>query len=291
MTEGLVFGPAAKPWEETSAFMTEVLDAGIIADRAKQKPRNYLGMSSLGHDCSRKLYYEYVHTPKDPGREFSGQVLRIFQRGHECETRVANYLRMSGFQLLTERPDGKQFGIYIAKHPETGEPRIAGHCDGIITGFALPDDVRNHISISERAIEWYCTLPFPMLWENKGVNDKAYKKYMMGGIKKGNPVYYGQMQLYMAYLELEHALFTAENQNTCEIFCELVKFNAQDAQEFSDRGVRVVTANDVNEFPRIGKEESDFVCKWCDYHDRCWAPGAVPNAQASMPAPTWLRSS
>jgi len=277
----LVFGPAARPWEETSAKLSELLDAGIVAERAKDTPRDYLGMSRLGEECMRKLAYEFTHTPKDPGREFPGRTLRIFQRGHDCEARVAAYLRYAGFELLTETPSGKQFGAYIAKDPETGRARIAGHTDGVITGCV-------NILGSVEAQAWMAALPYPMLWENKGVNSKNFKKYQAGGIKKGNNVYYAQMQLYMAYLELHWALFTAENQDTCEIFAELVPFNAKDAQEASDRGVVVVSARDPEELPRITNDPADFRCKWCDYPQRCWSAPAANNGQPTTAAPSWL---
>ena len=110
------------------------LNAACQEINNRQTPRTYLGGSRLGVECERQLGFEYHHAPKDAGREFSGKIIRVFDRGHDTEIRMVEYLRAAGFTLLTERPNGKQFGFYVAKHPETGEARIAGHCDGIITG-------------------------------------------------------------------------------------------------------------------------------------------------------------
>src|SRR3546814_15675332 len=63
----------------------------------------------------------------------SDLILRAFDIGHDSETRMAEYMRLAGFTMLTERPDGQQFGFGIAPHPETGRSRVAGHIDGVIT--------------------------------------------------------------------------------------------------------------------------------------------------------------
>src|SRR3546814_2856224 len=59
----------------------------------------------------------------------SDLILRAFDIGHDSETRMAEYMRLAGFTMLTERPDGQQFGFGIAPHPETGRSRVAGHID------------------------------------------------------------------------------------------------------------------------------------------------------------------
>ena len=49
------------------------------------RKRTYLGGSRIGEACSRRLVYEYTHTPHDPDKAFSGQTLRIFAAGHQFE--------------------------------------------------------------------------------------------------------------------------------------------------------------------------------------------------------------
>ena len=50
------------------------------------------------------------------------------------------------------------------------------------------------------------------------------------------------------------------------------------AQEASDRAVRVVEASSPEELPRIGRERTDFRCKFCSFKSKCW--GDVPAAPA-----------
>lgn len=247
-----------------------VIDAACQAVNAQQTPRSYLGASRLGEECDRKLGYEYRHYPKDPGRDFAGKILRVFDRGHDGETRMAQYIRAAGFTLLTERPDGRQFGFYIAKD-EDGNPRIAGHMDGVITTLpdTLPDSLRD--------------MKVPCLWENKVLNSKSWGETVKKGVRVSKPVYYSQMQTYMSYFDLAEnpGLFTAMNGDTGEIYAELVPFDPRTAQDASDRGVRVVMSATPEELPRVARERTDFRCKFCDYAATCWAePVEAPQATA-----------
>ena len=104
--------------------VSELIDQALCAEYKAQPERDYLGASRLGENCSRKLQYEYTNTPKDEG--FSGQTLRIFAAGHVFEELAIRWLRLAGFELFTEKPNGYQFGFSVA------DGRIRGHVDGII---------------------------------------------------------------------------------------------------------------------------------------------------------------
>jgi hypothetical protein len=252
-----------------------VIDAAMEAHNRQQAPRTYLGASRLGEECERKLGYEYHHHPKDEGRNFKGATLRIFDRGHDAETRMADYLRRAGFTVLTEKPNGGQFGFQTAWDEQMLIYRISGHCDGVIT--AGPG-----------------VMAYPALWEMKALGDKGWKDTVKKGVKVSKPVYYAQMQLYMAYLGLTDnpGLFTALNGNDGRIYAELVPFDPAAAQAASDRGARVVSALTINELPRIGRDSTDFRCKFCDFAGACWAekdpapaaPGWATGWRASAPS-------
>lgn len=265
-------------FEGFSRALEAHVDAAMEIANQEQEPRTYLGGSRLGEECARRLAYEYTHAPKDEGRHFKGKTLRIFDMGHDGETRVASYLRLAGFTLLTERANGKQFGFGIAKHPETGENRIAGHIDGVVT--AGPESVMTNPVHGGKEF-----LAYPMLWENKALNDKGWKSCLSRGVQRAKPVYYAQMQVYMHHLDL-HAnpgLFTALNRETGELFAELVPFNPAAVQEAIDRGVRVISAAQPEDLPRVSDKRDCFACQWCDYQDRCWNVPATANVGASVP--------
>lgn len=239
-----------------------IIDAAMQTENAAQPPRLYIGASRLGEECLRKLGYEFHHAPKDEGRDFGGRTLRIFERGHTGEDAMARRLRLAGFELVTHRPDGSQIGFGTGWDAARGCYAIGGHLDGVIT--AAPYD---------------SGVAVPALWENKVLGEKSFSDLSKKGVRASKPVYFAQMQLYMAYLDLaEHpGLFTAENANTGAIYAEKVPFDAAAAQAASDKGVRVVQSASAEDLPRVATKATDFRCKFCDYAARCWATPDASN--------------
>lgn len=236
-------------------MINDRIDAALVAEESTQKPRSYLGASRLGVSCERALQFEYAHAPKDAGREFDGQLLRIFAAGHLFEDMAIKWLRMAGFKLATQREDGEQFGF------STAGGRIQGHVDGILT--AGPDGV---------------AMGYPALWECKSLNDKSWKDTVKRGVAISKPVYAAQVAIYQAYMEPQipgistnPALFTAINKNTAELHHELVPFDAALAQKMSDKGVRIIQSTEAHDLlPRISRDSTYFECRFCSYQDRCW---------------------
>ncbi|MEJ6479674.1 MAG: hypothetical protein QNL92_13455 [Octadecabacter sp.] len=238
--------------------VNETIDATLTSENVARTPRDYLGGSRLGHACQRALQFEFTHTPKDEGQDFSGQLLRIFAIGHALEELAIRWLRGAGFEIYTQkgnRPDGGQFGFSVAGG------RIRGHVDGIIA--AGPDCFG---------------LTVPALWECKTMNAKNWRACVKDGVAISKPVYAAQIAIYQAYMEpsvpgisQSPALFTAINKDTAEIYHELVPFDAGLAQRMSDRGVRILQATDAGELlPRIANNQDFFECRFCSYADRCW---------------------
>ena len=244
--------PSLADWINTA------IDDALTADQAKITPRDYLGGSRLGHACERALQFEFTATPKDDGKDFSGQSLRIFAIGHALEDLAVAWLRQAGFDLYTRkgnRPDGGQFGFSVASG------RIRGHVDGVLAagpeGFGLA---------------------VPALWECKTMNAKNWRACVKDGVIKSKPVYAAQIAVYQAYMNAQvpgisanPALFTAINKDTAELYHELVPFDADLAQRMSDRGVRILQATDAGELlPRVANTADFFECRFCSWADRCW---------------------
>ena len=272
------FGKTLEASGAASNALSQLIGAAMAAERAEQGRRDYLGGSRLGEECLRRLGYEFHGASEDPGSDPSPEVLRIFQRGHDCEARMADYLRKAGFALRTEKEDGKQFGFYAAGG------KIRGHADGVIVGW-MPNPALDAAGVS--SLCWASDLDFPMLWENKGLNDKNYKKVVKEGLKKSKPLYYAQIQLYMAYFDVPRALFTIENQDTCEIWAEVMELDKAAAQEASDRGVKVIQSRAPEELPRLGKDADAWACAYCPFKARCHGAPAVPASLAAA-APSWM---
>lgn len=231
-----------------SGRLTSLIDIGLQQTRQQQIPRFYLGASRLGVTCERALQFEFAQAPVDAGRDFDGRMLRIFERGHVMEDCMLAWLRNAGFEVLTRKADGEQFGFSVA------EGKLQGHIDGVIV--AGP--------------EGFC---YPALWESKCLGNKAWRELEKHRLAVAKPIYAAQVALYQAYLELhEHpALFTAVNADTMEIYAELVPFDAALAQRMSDRGVKVIGATNAGELlPRAAADPTHFECRMCAWQDRCW---------------------
>jgi hypothetical protein len=252
-----------------------IVDDAMEIEAMEREERNYLGGSRLGEECVRKLGYEFHRVAKDEGRHFKGKTLRIFDMGHDGEERMAGYLRKAGFTLLTERPDGQQFGFGIAWNETRGCYAIAGHIDGVLT--AGPATIGTH------------TMAYPCLWENKALGGKSWNDCKRKGVIASKPVYYAQMQIYMAYLDLADypGLFTALNRDTGDIYPEIVQFAPAAAQAASDKGVQVVSSEAPEHLPRGASSPDNFLCKWCDYRERCWAEPAGQR-ETNTAAPSWM---
>ena len=244
---GFVYGRGAEAPEPLGPRINARIDAALEAEREGQRPRDYLGASRIGEPCARRLVYEVTHTPPDPGREFSGRTLRIFDAGHVFEELAIRWLRRAGFDLRTHTRQGGQFGF------ETAGGRIRGHVDGVIVeGPAV-------------GVAW------PALWEHKALKASSWSDTAKKGVRLSKPVHFGQLQIYMAYMGLGAAVFTALNKDTCELHHEWVPFDAAAAQALSDKAVDVLRAADAGELlPRIATRPDFHLCRFCAFSARCW---------------------
>ncbi|WP_256996362.1 hypothetical protein [Methylococcus capsulatus] len=235
-----------------SERLTALIDAGLQRRQAGEPIRTYLGASRLGVACERALQFEYAQAPVDPGREFSGRMLRIFERGHRMEEAVVGWLRAAGFDLRTHQADGEQFGFSAL------DGRLQGHVDGVIVGGPEGFDA-------------------PALWENKCLGAKSWRELVKHRLAKAKPVYAAQVAVYQAYLALHErpALFTAVNADSMEISAERVPFDGGLAQRMSDRAVRVITATEAGELlPRGFADPAHVECRQCAWGLRCRGGGA-----------------
>lgn len=245
---GFVYGRAAGEPVLLGARINAHIDAALVAERDAQRPRDYLGASRIGEPCARRLVYEFTKALVDPGKEFAGQTLRIFETGHVFEDLAIRWLRAAGFDLRTQNREGGQFGF------ETAGGRIRGHVDGVIVGG--PD----------------VGLTWPVLWEHKALKASSWNDTAKKGVRASKPVYFAQMQIYMAYMALDAALFTALNKDTCELYHEHVPFDAAEAQALSDKAVQVLRAAQAGELlPRIAAHADFYLCRFCPFSARCWS--------------------
>jgi hypothetical protein len=215
-----------------------------LLERPKsQEKRDYLGASMLGDECVRKIQLQYIKHESD----ISAQNLRTFAIGHCLEDLIAEWIKLAGFDLRTRNENCEQFGFSVA------DGKLKGHVDGII--HAGPD-----------------FLKYPALWKCKTLNSKSWSDTAKRGVLVTKPLYYAQVQLYMAYMSLDEnpCLFTALNKDTSELYNEMIPY-AETAQRYSDRAVQIIKASENNEkMPCVSNDSSFYKCKMCGFRDGCF---------------------
>jgi len=206
----------------------------------RENYRQYLGASSIGSECLRKVQYDWM-----VDAEFPARTLDIFERGHFFEDVSRQHLIAAGFKFAP--PEQLRF--------EAVAGLFRGHADGVLTdGPPIP------------------ALRYPCLWEHKCLGAKGWRAVERDGLTGLYAVYAGQVAIYQAYLDLPNAaLFTVVNADTCDRLHFLVPFDAQLAQATSDRAVAIIEATRAGELlARISEDPDDWRCKMCGHRERCW---------------------
>jgi hypothetical protein len=220
--------------EKVVAQIQQRIDSTIMAIADTKPRRSYLGASSIGEECDRKLWYSYHVGSKitDP------RIHRIMDFGHFSESYIVSMLKHAGYEMFIEDQDGKQFGFE--------DEEVAGNSDGVI----IIDDL-------------------PYLFEAKSANDKRFTEMVKVGVEKSDPTYFVQMQVYMKYLDLPNALYFAINKNNGAIHMEIIRYEKIKADYAVNRGKEVIRGTE-EEAQRKYKTSAFFKCKWCDYRSKCW---------------------
>jgi hypothetical protein len=208
------------------------------AATAAELPRPYLGASIIGHDCARRIQFDWWCKP-----ELAARTREIFDRGHYFEERMRRRLTAAGFKFAP--PEALEF--------TAADGALRGHADGIITHG--PDLACAY-------------LVYPAIWEHKALNARGWRDVERDGLEKRYPYF----SLYQAYLNITNpALFTVTNADTCEWLHFFVPFDAERAQLWSDRAVNIIEATRAGELlPRGYDDPEDWRCRICSHRERCW---------------------
>jgi hypothetical protein len=164
----------------TAPINTAINDLVEAAAMPEINNRQYLGASSIGSECQRRIQFDWM-----VDSVHSQRMLDIFYRGDVFEARSREVLTGVGFRFA---PDAKlDF--------EALGGLFRGHADGIIdAGPNLPG------------------LVFPCIWEHKCLGSRGWKDVERDGLEKARPQYAAQVWLYQAYLNVTNpALVTITN--------------------------------------------------------------------------------
>ena len=227
----------------------DLIKAHIYETQPIAPTRGYLGMSGIGHDCGRKLWYDFrfITFP-----HFPAETLLMFADGHNSEDITADRIRsaMPDIEFMTHKDDGEQFGFAdVFGH-------FRGHCDGIGSGFP------------EFGNEW-------AIWEHKCSDRVKVNKLVRLADKHGegaalaewNYTYYIQAILYMYYGGVAHHLLTVSHSGSRDYVQICTEADTHQAEQWITQARHVITSD--RPLDRFREDPDYYQCKWCDHRDVC----------------------
>jgi len=209
--------------------------------------RNHLGMSLIGHECSRRSWYSYrwYTQVKHPA-----QTLRRFKRGHDEEPKVADWLRAAGVDVAAVNPEtGKQYAFRDKQAPQVG-----GSIDGILRNVPGRDP--------KERIGFEC----------KTMKASDFRQVQSKGCRVAQPIHYSQMQGYLDLSQdtgtrLKRFLYLTVNKDTDDIYTEVIEWDPLHSSAELSLARQVVAMTDPPD--KISAYEDWYLCKMCDHRDVC----------------------
>lgn len=237
--------PAIAPADPT----LDALRVEVERRAAQESPRAYLGMSSIGQPCERRLWYTFRWAARE---QFDCDTLWRFEDGFRSEDVMAARLRLvPGVHLRTVDPHtGQQFGfIDLGGH-------FRGHADGLITGLLQ----------APKALH---------VWEAKATNEKKQAELVKlkstigekDALAKWDAVYYAQAVLYMAYAEAPRHYLTASSPGARTMVSVRTNTDLDTARRLRAKAERIITSPEP--LQRLSDDPAWYECKWCPAHAIC----------------------
>lgn len=199
-----------------------------------------MGASIIGHECERYIWNTWRWALKP---DWEGRMLRLFDTGVRAEPRFVEELRAIGAEVWDRDPDsGDQWRVSACNG------HFGGSMDAVSRG--LPEAPKS-----------------PAIIEMKTHNDKSFNDLLGKGVKASKPQHFTQMQVYMGLMQIDRALYLAENKNTAAVYSEWVHFDEDTFKQALLKAQRLIDS--TNPPPRIHDDPAFFICKMCNFHPVC----------------------
>jgi hypothetical protein len=210
--------------------------------------RGYLGASGVGHECEKKVWYDFRFARKE---EFNIKTIKRFQSGHFSEELMAYRLRLvPQVKLHTVNGEGGQFGI------EDFGGHFSGHLDGAIKG------------ILQAPKTWH-------VWEHKD-SEKIREVEKLKKttdekevLKNWNQVYYAQAQLYMGYTGMTRHYMTVSSPGGRDEISVRTDFSKEDFEILKTKAKKIILADSFESLVQTSEKADFYKCKWCHYNEMC----------------------
>lgn len=221
--------------------------------------RSHMGASIIGQECARSIWYSFHWAWKS---NFSGRMIRLFNRGHLEEARFIAMLLTIGVQLWQQDNEGKQFRISWA------EGHAGGSGDGVCLGLPdLPPQTHALLECKTHGEKSFIELAGKLEDWRKYLEDPTRMAFPGKGVKEAKPEHYAQMQMYMRRMGLAAALYVAVNKNTDDIYLELIALDIEYADLYLTRGEKIVWMENPPE--KLSQSPGFWKCRFCDHKPHC----------------------
>lgn len=253
--------------------------------------RSHLGASQIGEECKRKLWYVFRWCFQE---QFSGRMLRLFNRGHREEERFIEWLEGIGAKVWAENYEGLSF------HPEsesywinTNPERLDGE-DGLsypiektnvmfrehiarakAKGLKFPQfrisDVLSHFGGSMDGI---CRLPpeygieedILLEFKTNGTGT-PFKKLCENGLQAEKPQHWAQVCTYGKKRGLRYVLYMNICKNDDTIHVELAELDHAHGERMIVKAEQIITSQTPP--ARLSNNCTYFGCKFCAMVNIC----------------------
>lgn len=223
-------------------------DRALEAKAMEERQRAYLGMSSIGGECSRKLWYDF----RKVGREkFDAATLKRFEDGHRTEELIIQRLKLlDGLVVKDRQENGEQIG-YIDL-----EGHFRGHLDGDIVGILQAPKTPHVLEIKCCSDKKFAEL-------KKAVATLGEKQ----ALKKWNPVYHTQGQLYCHYHGRSRHYLVVATPGGRDWMGVRTDYDAVHAIQAIAKAKRIIQSDAPPD--RISNDASYFECRYCTFSGVC----------------------
>lgn len=252
--------------------------------------RSHLGASLIGHKCSAYLWFVFRWVKAE---QFSGRMLRLFNRGHREEERFIEYLEGIGCKVWYEDYSGfvfdealQEYAILKSKTLDdaTGfqmglfpsDPDFKKHvCRAKADGLKFPQfrisDCKGHFGGSMDAVillpEKY-QIEKPILGEFKTNKTGAeFNKLKKDGLRLTKEQHFCQTSTYGKKNDFGHVLYMNVDKNTDDIHIEIAKLDHKLGEQMIDKANRIIFSD--KRPARLSDNPTNHDCGYCNFQKIC----------------------
>jgi hypothetical protein len=227
------------------------IDRALENKRKLESPRHYLGMSQIGEECRRKLFYSFRNAWPE---EVPASNIRAIEDGFLQEDIMAKRLRLLPYiQLHTVDPENpqEQIGFSLLMG------HFRGHCDGMILGVRAAPGT------------WH-------VWENKAVGQSKYNKLEKlkqelgekNALKEWDIIYYDQAIIYMHVSTTTRHYLNVETPGGRDYTSCRTNYDPVQAQIIIEKAKGIIFDN-WSIPAQLSYKKEFYKCKWCEFSPIC----------------------